>query len=69
LDEPFVELDEDSKSKVIAVVREQTHRDWIIVVTHNAGDAGLLGYDYVTPLPARSAKRARIREIPKEFLH
>ncbi|MDR1599791.1 MAG: ATP-binding cassette domain-containing protein [Oscillospiraceae bacterium] len=53
LDEPFMELDADSKSRIIDIVREQsamTDRSWIVLVTHNQRDAEELGYDYQTPL-------------------
>ncbi|GHU70840.1 sulfate transporter [Clostridia bacterium] len=50
LDEPFLELDSDSKSRIIALVREQIERNWIILVTHNAQDADALGWDYALPL-------------------
>jgi NitT/TauT family transport system ATP-binding protein len=53
LDEPFMELDAGSKSRVVGLVREQaqrTDRVWIIMVTHNAQDAADLGFDYQTPL-------------------
>ncbi|MDR0395745.1 MAG: ATP-binding cassette domain-containing protein [Oscillospiraceae bacterium] len=57
LDEPFMELDSDSKTRVMDAVRGQSgamDREWIILVTHNQLDADALGFEYQTPLTRRA---------------
>jgi NitT/TauT family transport system ATP-binding protein len=54
LDEPFMELDSQNKERLIGLLKSQaadTGRSYIIMVTHDERDAGMLGWDYQTPLP------------------
>ncbi|GHU71401.1 sulfate transporter [Clostridia bacterium] len=48
LDEPFKELDADSKARIMELVRGQSdgRRGWIILVTHDPRDAEALGFEY-----------------------
>ena len=43
LDEPFSALDEALKARVAAVIRERTKNALLLMVTHDEGDAALLG--------------------------
>ena len=43
LDEPFSALDEDLKARVAAVIREHSRNALLLMVTHDEGDAALLG--------------------------
>ena len=42
LDEPFSALDQDTRSKMIFVVKEYVQNKTLIIVTHNLADAELL---------------------------
>ena len=43
LDEPFSALDEALKARVAAVIRERSKKALLLMVTHDEGDAALLG--------------------------